>query len=166
MRWFLHWTAAMHAGEVNSPAVPNLSLLVAPGWPQGPSHCGRIPQHSRVGCSAAGWTHTHCQDSREPNTMFCKLIWLYLVQSEFQPLAVISQQFVGTPPALPPQSTVPPGHRSPVIPHHFRACRLRRVCRGKQEGSVLPTWCIEVLVLLEEFTCPGLMPEAGWFPQG
>lgn len=44
--------------------------------------------------------------------MFCKVIWPYLVQTEFQPLAVISQQFVGTPPALPPQGLCSP--RAPL----------------------------------------------------
>lgn len=45
--------------------------------------------------------------------MFCKVIWPYLVQTEFQPLAVISQQFVGTSPSPPspgplfPQGTAP-----------------------------------------------------------
>lgn len=115
-RWILCWTAAMPAGEWILQLC--FSFLVAPRRPQGQSHCGRLPQHSRVSCSAAGCADVHCQDSHEPNTTFCKLIWLYLVQTEFQPPAVISQQRVGTPPGLPPQGTgspreLLPGNLSP-----------------------------------------------------
>lgn len=164
-RWILCWTAAMHAEEVDSPAVPSLSLLVAPRWPQGQSHCGRVPQHWRVSCSAAGWAHIHCQDSHEPNTMFCKLIWLYLEQTEFQPLAVISQQFAGTPQPSLPRAPAPPRRRSPVIPHHLHSLQAPADLQGETRRVCAAQLVHRVFVLLCEFTCPDFMPEAGGSPR-
>lgn len=96
--------------------------------------------------------------------MFCKLIWLYLVLTEFQPPAVISQQFVGTLSGPPSPGPVPPrclpGNLSPPS---WLAGSIGSA-GGNKKGLCSPV-VHRVFVLLREFSCPDLMPEAGWFLQ-